>query len=270
MVLETLTTPDPVLRTPALPVDHLTTDVRSLVRDMIETAAACTDPDAVGLAAPQVGVSLRVFVWRARVGRPWEAIVNPTIETSGPLDRHGEGCLSIPGLERPKPRAFVARMRGWDPMGGSAREVQHQAFGFEARVFQHETDHLDGVLFDRSEATMRYAARDVVRHPDRIGAWWLEWPARRRRFWRELLFAPGQGWLRWGYSVRTAPHGYLEDPWAYTYAVAPPARRAEAAVRFWAEWLANRDGTRADVPWTWTPLFDELRDDDRRRALWER
>jgi len=111
---------------------------------------------------------------------------------------------------------------------------------------------------------VRSTIGDVVRHPTRIGGWWLDLPVRRLRFWRVLLFERGQGWLRWGIDDRATQYGYLEPP--TSYAVAPPLRRAVITVRWWAGWLRYREPGEA---FDWTPA-SFLRDDDRRRDLWER
>lgn len=136
---------DPVLRERAAEVEAFDDDLRVLVRDMFETMAF---EDGAGLAAPQVGVPLRVLVAdvrgeegpRARV-----ALVNPhVVERSDDEERGPEGCLSIPGVTDIVPRAGTITVEGRDPEG---REVRIEAEGLYARVLQHEVDHLDGILF---------------------------------------------------------------------------------------------------------------------------
>ncbi len=143
----------PVLFRRAEPVDDPTDpEIRRLIADMLETVA---DAQGAGLAAPQVHVPLRLFVFRvpaARAGetgeeaeRPFEVLVNPVVE---PLDdviaEAWEGCLSIPGLQAMVPRPARIRYTGLDAEG---QPVDREASGFHARVVQHEADHLDGVLY---------------------------------------------------------------------------------------------------------------------------
>lgn len=144
---------DPVLSAVASPVaDPRAADVRELVEDMIETMRAAP---GIGLAAPQVGVGLRVIVFEvpeARATRaagdeprPAEALINPVIEPMS--DSHTlafEGCLSIPGMKGEVPRWHRIRYRGVDVEGNSVDRI---ASGWHARVVQHEVDHLDGVLY---------------------------------------------------------------------------------------------------------------------------
>ena len=143
-------TGDPVLHTPALPVGEITDEVRELVADMEETMAAAP---GVGLAAPQVGVPLRLFVYswtdddgvlhRGTAIDP-ELLISPL--PLGDLDdeEESEGCLSIPGERFPLRRAEVALLRARNLDG---EPVEVHATGWLARIFQHEYDHLDGVLY---------------------------------------------------------------------------------------------------------------------------
>lgn len=148
--------PDPVLREPAAPVEIVDEDIRKLVSDMEETMRAAP---GIGLAAPQVGVQRRVLVYD--IGEGLHVLVNPEI-----LDRSGEvvddeGCLSIPGLAYPVPRAERVRVRGLDPGG---EPITREASELEARVLQHEIDHLDGVLFlDRTDRDSRREALRILR-----------------------------------------------------------------------------------------------------------
>lgn len=132
----------PVLIRPAEPVpDPTAPEIRRLVADMAETME---DAQGLGLAAPQVHVPLRLFVWRGGAGNVI-ALINPEIEPVGEETEEGwEGCLSIPGLRGCVPRFARIRFRGVDIEG---RAVDGEAAGLAARVIQHETDHLDGVLY---------------------------------------------------------------------------------------------------------------------------
>jgi peptide deformylase len=132
----------PVLIRPAEPVpDPTAPEIRRLVADMAETME---DAQGIGLAAPQVHVPLRLFVWRGGAGNVI-ALINPEIEAVGDETEEGwEGCLSIPGLRGCVPRAARIRFRGVDIEG---RPVDGEAAGLAARVIQHEADHLDGLLY---------------------------------------------------------------------------------------------------------------------------
>ena len=132
----------PVLLRRAEPLsDPAAPTIRRLVADMAETME---DAGGLGLAAPQVHESLRIFVWRGGAGNVI-ALVNPEIEPVGEESETGwEGCLSIPGLRGAVPRAARIRFRGQDIEG---RLAEGEATGLTARVMQHEMDHLDGVLY---------------------------------------------------------------------------------------------------------------------------
>jgi peptide deformylase len=132
----------PVLLRRAEPVaDPTDPEIRRLVADMAETME---DAGGIGLAAPQVHVSRRLFVWRGGAGNVI-ALINPEIEPVGAETEEAfEGCLSIPGLRGAVPRAARIRFRGLDIEG---RAVEGEATGLAARVIQHEYDHLDGVLY---------------------------------------------------------------------------------------------------------------------------
>lgn len=121
--------------------DPTSPEIRRLVADMAETME---DAQGLGLAAPQVHVPLRLFVWRGGAGNVL-AILNPEIEPVGEETEDGwEGCLSIPGLRGCVPRAARVRFRGLDIEG---RPFEGEAAGLAARIMQHENDHLDGVLY---------------------------------------------------------------------------------------------------------------------------
>lgn len=141
---------DPVLHSPAAEVDEITDEVRQLVRDMYETMDAAP---GVGLAAPQVGVSLRLYVYTYQDddGRPWRGVVinpvlwmKPTEPGSPDPDEESEGCLSFPGERFPLRRSEEVLVTGID-LDGSPVRIQVE--GWRARIMQHEFDHLDGVLY---------------------------------------------------------------------------------------------------------------------------
>jgi peptide deformylase len=134
---------DPVLRERSHEVESIDDPLRRLAQDMFDTMYAA---DGVGLAAPQVGELLRLIVVDTREPEHEPvAVVNPRIVRAGPEpDRAEEGCLSIPGLRDVVERPESVVVEGLDLQG---REVRFEARGLLARVFQHEIDHLDGVLF---------------------------------------------------------------------------------------------------------------------------
>ncbi len=131
---------DPVLRQRAQEVERLTDLHRRVARDMIDTMRAAP---GVGLAAPQIGVMERIFVWEVddRSG----VVINPVITWRSDVTVEGEeGCLSLPGLYYPVIRAAEVRVEGLDDSGDA---IVLEAEELLARVVQHEVDHLDGVLF---------------------------------------------------------------------------------------------------------------------------
>jgi peptide deformylase len=141
---------DPVLRRRAKPVEAVTPELRRIVADMIDTMY---DEVGIGLAAPQVGVSLRLMVVGDDDGREARALVNPVITERGGEVTAEEGCLSIPGVFAPVTRFEWVRLEAQDIDG---RSVTFTGRGLRARVFQHEMDHLDGVLFiDRLDPVTR-------------------------------------------------------------------------------------------------------------------
>jgi len=148
---------DPVLRTPADPVTEFDRELRRLVDDMF---TAMYDADGVGLAAPQVGVSLRLFVYDTQNGRKG-VVANPelTIDDAEEIVTD-EGCLSVPGLHYPLGRAAGATVRGRNAKG---RPVEVRARGYLARCLQHETDHLDGTVYldHLSRAVRRQAMLEI-------------------------------------------------------------------------------------------------------------
>jgi peptide deformylase len=131
---------DPVLRTPTEPVTSFDAELRALVTDLMDTLLGA--PGRAGVAAPQIGVSARVFVYDADGQRGH--LVNPVLELSEETETDDEGCLSIPELYFPTPRALHATARGVDQHG---EPLTITGSGFLARALQHETDHLDGRLY---------------------------------------------------------------------------------------------------------------------------
>src|SRR5436190_3846585 len=145
-VLEIATYGEPVLRVRCKSVERVTDETRRLIASMIETMHAAA---GVGLAAPQVRVTERLFVYD--VGEGPGAIINPEIVRQEGEVVGVEGCLSIPRLQGDVPRAEKILVRGLDQHG---KKVRIEATEWLARVFQHEMDHLDGVLFiDRADPT---------------------------------------------------------------------------------------------------------------------
>ena len=131
---------DPVLKTPAKPVEQFDDGLRRLAEDMLETMY---DAPGVGLAGPQVGVSLRLFVFDDGVTGPMFMANPDLVFAEGELVEE-EGCLSIPGPFYPTQRSASITCRGND-LAGDPLEMTGE--GLLARIFQHETDHLDGTLF---------------------------------------------------------------------------------------------------------------------------
>ena len=136
---------DPVLATPCQPVTEFDVGLAALIEDMFASMHAA---DGVGLAAPQIGVSLNVFVYDCRDAedkRHIGHVVNPEIvSASGPIDYGEEGCLSVPGPFHELPRPWVATVRGLDQTGKS---IEVTGTGYFARCLLHETEHLRGILF---------------------------------------------------------------------------------------------------------------------------
>jgi len=147
---------DPVLKQVAREVDDLDGSLARLVEDMVETMYGS---EGAGLAAPQVGVQKRLFVYD--VGEGPQAVVNPAIVEMDGEWYHDEGCLSIPDLRLGIVRPDRVLLHGFDIDGN---EVSIEADEFLGRVFQHEVDHLDGVLMvERLEEDMRKQALRVLR-----------------------------------------------------------------------------------------------------------
>jgi peptide deformylase len=150
---------DPVLRTRAREVDRFDEELREEVRRM---GQLMHDALGIGLAAPQVGVSHRVLVYRVEPDSPVNALINPEIEWSGEeTEVIEEGCLSLPAVHVDVERPVHVRVRAKDEYG---EDIRVEASGLEARVIQHELDHLDGVLIlDRTTKEQRKAAMRALR-----------------------------------------------------------------------------------------------------------
>lgn len=153
---------DPVLVTPASEVIDFDKELRVLVKDLTETML---DAPGAGLAAPQIGVPLRVFVWD--VDEALGHLINPTLELSEDMQDGDEGCLSFPELVYPTPRAFRAVAKGFNMHG---EPVIVEGTELLARALQHETDHLNGILFiDRLSEEDRKLAMKEIRESDWFG-----------------------------------------------------------------------------------------------------
>jgi peptide deformylase len=150
---------DPVLRSRAAPVVDFDKELRRLVQDLTDTMQ---DAPGAGLAAPQIGVGLRVFTWW--VDGELGHLVNPELDLSEETQYGEEGCLSIPGLSFDCRRAARVVARGMNMHG---EPVAIEGSDLLARCLQHETDHLDGVLFvDRLDRETRRAAMKAIRDAD--------------------------------------------------------------------------------------------------------
>ncbi|MVU77912.1 peptide deformylase [Nocardia sp. ET3-3] len=148
---------DPILRARAAEVETFDREVRQLVTDLTDTMY---ESGGVGMAAPQIGVGLRVFVYDT--GDAKGHLINPVFEVEGAETQTGpEGCLSIPGVRHDVTRPMTVVARGVDVDG---KPVEFRAEGLLARCVQHETDHLDGVLFlQRLDTDSRKAAMRTIR-----------------------------------------------------------------------------------------------------------
>jgi peptide deformylase len=149
-VLKVLKYGDPALRRAAAPVGEVTPEVRAIIADMTETMY---DEVGIGLAAPQVGIALRLIVVSDEEGRGVQALLNPAIVDRGGEVTGEEGCLSIPGVFAPVTRAAWIKVEARSVDG---KPLTINARALRARVLQHEIDHLDGVLFiDRVDPMVR-------------------------------------------------------------------------------------------------------------------
>jgi len=148
--------PEAVLRRKAAPVTVIDDALQRLIDDMIQTMYAAP---GIGLAAPQVGIALQLFVidvTSGREARGLKTFINPEMITTAGRVQEDEGCLSLPGVYGPTPRAAHIVLRG---MNRTGEAVEVEAEGLLARAFQHEMDHLQGMLFFNR---MGPAARDLV------------------------------------------------------------------------------------------------------------
>lgn len=154
---------DPVLRTPAEPVHDFDAELRRLVQDLTDTMM---EAPGVGLAAPQIGVGLRVFTYH--IDDEPGHLINPSLKLSPEEETDDEGCLSFPGLAFPTKRSARVVAAGFNMHG---EPVTLEGTAQMARCVQHETDHLDGVLFiDRLDPDQRKLAMKQIRAAD----WWGE------------------------------------------------------------------------------------------------
>ncbi|MEW6059858.1 MAG: peptide deformylase [Actinomycetota bacterium] len=148
---------DPVLREKARSVERFDVSLARIVDDMFETMYSAP---GVGLAAPQVGISMRFFVYDDGQGAKG-FVANPELSDFEELDVRDEGCLSIPGPFHPIERALRVRVRGQDLRGD---DIEIEGEGLLARIFQHETDHTIGMLFiDRLDVEGRREVMRVLR-----------------------------------------------------------------------------------------------------------
>jgi peptide deformylase len=154
---------DPVLKSRATPVDRFDDSLRRQVGRM---SGIMNDALGVGLAAPQLGISQRLLVYRIGPDAPVVALANPELEwKSGEREAGEEGCLSIPGVTVDVERPVHVRVRAQDEEGD---ERLIEASGLEARVIQHEMDHLDGVLIlERTSRDERKRALRELREAER-------------------------------------------------------------------------------------------------------
>lgn len=157
----------PLLRQVAAPVSAFgSAELRELLADMEETMRALS---GAGIAAPQIGVSLRVVIFEVRENPryphvapiPYTALVNPELMVlDGEQEEGWEGCLSVPGMRGLVPRYRRLRYRGFTPEGDA---IDRTVEGFHARVVQHEVDHLDGVLYPQRIRDLRsFGFEDVL------------------------------------------------------------------------------------------------------------
>lgn len=153
---------DPILRKPALEVVTFDKELRTLVQDLTDTMR---EARGAGLAAPQLGVGLRVFTWDVdgEIGH----LVNPSLDLSDEIQDGPEGCLSLPELTYDCRRALSVVATGFNMHGDPVRIEGSELL---ARALQHETDHLDGILFiDRLDTDARKAAMREIRESEWFG-----------------------------------------------------------------------------------------------------
>ena len=153
---------DPVLRTTSIEVVDFDKELRQLVKDLTDTMV---DAPGAGLSAPQIGVGLRVFTYHIddEVGH----LVNPSLDLSSEMQDGEEGCLSFPGIFFDTPRALRLVAKGFNQYGEPVTLVGSELM---ARCIQHETDHLDGILFiDRMDKAQRKQAMKAIRDAEWFG-----------------------------------------------------------------------------------------------------
>jgi peptide deformylase len=160
---------DQILHDVARPVEAVTSEVASVIADMVDTMYAAP---GIGLAAPQIGVHLRIFVVDITLGRDPNGLivmVNPEFVSREGMQLEEEGCLSIPGFNATVVRPERAIVKGLDREGV---EHQREGTGLLARAFQHEMDHLDGTLFvDRLRGIKRDLIVRRIKKLTRAGKW---------------------------------------------------------------------------------------------------
>jgi len=160
---------DGILHHPAAPVREITPEIQQLIDDMVETMYAAP---GIGLAAPQVGVALRIFVADISAGRSSADLltfINPEFVARDGTQREEEGCLSVPGFNAVVTRASRAVLRG---LARDGSEQVIEATGLLARCFEHEMDHLDGTLFvDRLRGLQKDLIVRKIRKLTRSGKW---------------------------------------------------------------------------------------------------
>lgn len=157
---------DPVLTTRATEVTEYDKELRDLVKDLTDTMI---DAPGAGLAAPQIGVGLRVFTWH--VDDEFGHLINPSLDLSEDMQDGEEGCLSFPGLSYETPRALRAVAKGFNMYG---EPLTVDGTEFLARALQHEVDHLNGILFiERMTLENRRDAMKEIRESD----WFLADPS---------------------------------------------------------------------------------------------
>src|SRR6218665_200994 len=153
---------DPVLKSPCAQIGAIDSGIRALVTDLLDSVRV---PGRAGVAAPQIGIGVRAFSYNVdgNVGY----VLNPeVVELRGERELIGEGCLSVPGLWHPTPRHPYARVRGLN-LAGEVVELAGE--GLMAQALQHESDHLDGLLYlDRLERDERRAAMRLLRGAGRV------------------------------------------------------------------------------------------------------
>lgn len=160
---------DELLHAPARVVESITPEIERLIDDMVETMYAAP---GVGLAAPQIGVSLRIFVVDVSLGRDPDGLVvmvNPEYVTRDGMQLEDEGCLSVPGFNATVVRPSRVVVKGLDRHGAP---IEREGNGLLARAFQHEMDHLDGTLFvDRLRGIKRDLIVRKIKKLSRAGRW---------------------------------------------------------------------------------------------------